>query len=205
MSSEQSRYRIENGEPCIDVKAQGIEQLFDNRDPAPFRERDLDPDLADYLRDAGEDLERDEHFRVVFWLDKPCQPNEIEQAFRAHFEFELERLRRTRQRRRRTGQAALVLALALVTALLAFAQLVARTVGGSLGAGLREGLVISSWVVMWRPIETLVYDWIPLRRERKIAEHLLAAPVDVRTGRSAELEERRQQSGPRLAQARPER
>jgi hypothetical protein len=203
--SEQSRYRVENGEPVIDVKAQGIEQLFDNRDPAPFRERDLDPDLADYLLDAGEDLERESHVRVVFWLDKPCQPTEIEQAYRGHFEFVIERLRRARQRRRRAGQIALAIALVLVTVLLALGQLVGTSVGGTLGAGLKEGLVISSWVVMWRPIELLVYDWIPQRRERKIAEHLLAAPVDVRTGRNAELQERRQQSSPRLAQARPER
>ncbi len=93
----------------------------------------------------------------------------------------------------------------LVIALVALSQIVDGIVGGKLGAGLAEGLVISGWVVMWRPIETLIYDWIPARRQRKIAEHLLAAPVDVRTGRSAELEQGRQQTSARLAQARPER
>ena len=73
-----SRYRLEEGVPCVDVKINNIEQLFDNRDPAPFRERDLDPGLAEYLRDAAEDLAVARTYRIVFWLENPCPPGEIE-------------------------------------------------------------------------------------------------------------------------------
>jgi len=104
---EQSRYRLEDGEACIDVRVGTFQHLFDNRDPAPFRERALDPGLSEYLVDSAEDL---------------------------------------------------------------------------LGAGLKEGLVISSWVVMWRPVEILIYDWIPIRHERRVASKLLEAPIDVRVG-----------------------
>jgi len=180
LKPELERYRVEEGVPCIDVKLQNVEQLFDNRDPAPFRERDLDPDLADYLLDAGEDLFAEDKLRVVFWLEKPCPPIEIEEAFRAHFEYAIERVRRLRRRRRRTGQVSLTIGIVLVVALIALSQFVGTTIGGSLGAGLREGLVISCWVVMWRPIETLVYDWIPQRHERQVTEKLLTAPVEVR-------------------------
>ena len=180
MKPELKRYRVEEGVHCIDVKLQNVEQLFDNRDPAPFRERDLDPDLADYLLDAGEDLFTEDKLRVVFWLEKPCPPIEIEEAFRAHFEYAIERGRRLRRRRRRTGQVSLTIGIVLVVALIALSQFVGNTIGGSLGAGLREGLVISCWVVMWRPIETLVYDWIPQRHERQVTEKLLTAPVEVR-------------------------
>jgi len=179
---EPSRYRQENGEPCVDVKLKTIEQLFDNRDPAPFRERDLDPDLADYLLDAGEDLLAAPRLRIVFWLDRPCPPGEIEQAVRAHFEDVIARNLRTRRRRRRTGQVALALALVVVTALVGLSRLIAGAVPGELGQGLKEGLVIAAWVVMWRPVETLIYDWIPARHERSVAAKMLAAPIDVRGG-----------------------
>ena len=169
--------------PCVDVKINNIEQLFDNRDPAPFRERDLDPGLAEYLRDAAEDLAEARAYRIVFWLERPCPPGEIEQAFHAHFADVLERIRRERRRRRRTGQAALSLAVVLVFVLLSLAQLVGNLVPGTLGIGLREGLVISSWVVMWRPIEVLIYDWIPVRRERRVLSKLLEASIDVRIGK----------------------
>ena len=180
--SEKSRYREENGEQCVDVRVASIEQLFDNRDPAPFHERDLDPDLADYLFDAGEDLADEDRFRIVFWLDQACRPGEIEAAVHAHFEDLIARNKRVRRRRRRIGQLTLVLAIILVVGLIALSQFVGGIVPGSLGAGLKEGLVISGWVVMWRPIETLIYDWIPAQRERAIARKLLAAAIDVRAG-----------------------
>ena len=37
-----SRYREEDGVACIDILLVNILQLFDRRDPSPFREKDLD-------------------------------------------------------------------------------------------------------------------------------------------------------------------
>ena len=177
---QRPRYRIDNGESIVDIHLAGIERLFDNRDPAPFRERDLDPDLVEYLIAAGDDLVA-EPARVVFWLDKTCQPNEIEAAFRAHFEYEADRIDRHRRRARRTGQVSLLVAVGLITILLALAQLVGRATI-PVAAALKEGLTISCWVLMWRPVEVLVYDWIPWRRDRKILHGLLAMPIEVRFG-----------------------
>jgi hypothetical protein len=188
---DKERYRIENGERCIDVRIAQIEQLFDNRDPAPFRERDLDPDLVEYLLAAGDDLVAYRVFRVVFWLEKPCQPGEIEGAFHAHMAYELDRLDRRRHRARRTGQIALVVALVIITGLLALSQLVGSTVPGELGAGLKEGLVISCWVIMWRPVEVLIYDGIPWRRERRVMRRLLDAPIDIRVGKGPDVKKLR--------------
>ncbi len=180
--NEPSRYRTENGEAHIDVHAASVERLFDNRDPAPFRERDLDPDLVEYLFAAGEDLVGRDKLRLVFWLDNPCPPQEISTAVRAHFEYELDRIDRRRQRQRRTGQITLLLAFVLLVALLSVAQVVEHIIGNSLGAAVKEGLVISSWVLMWRPVEVLVYDWIPWRRQRRVIKRLIDAPVELRTG-----------------------
>ncbi len=184
---EASRYRLENGEPCVDVKIATREQLFDTRDPAPFRERDLDPDLSAYLLAAGEDLAGQDHLHVVFWLDHrdPAIEGEIAEAYRAHFAGLIEGMLRARARRRRTGQVALLIAVILVVLLIAVAQFVAAAVPGSVGQGLKEGLVISSWVVMWRPVEILIYDWIPARQERKVAMKLLDATIDVRSSETA--------------------
>jgi hypothetical protein len=186
--SERDRYRTENDVHVIDVRVGSIEQLFDNRDPAPFRERDLDPDLVEYLLAASEDLAPLGRFRLVFWLEKPCQPGEIEEACRAHFEYEIDRLDRTRRRLRRSGQLALVIALLIITVLLSLSQLVARLMPGQLGAGLKEGLVISSWVVMWRPVEVLIYDGIPWRRERRVMRRVLEAPIEIRAGKGPEVQ-----------------
>lgn len=176
------RYRIEDGHHCVDVRLATVDQLFDNRDPAPFRERDLDPDLVEYLIAAGEDLASLGPFKVVFWIATPCVPAEVETGYRAHFTYELERLERRRHRGRRVGQIALVIGVTLLVALLAVAQLIATTSNHVLAA-VREGLLILSWVVMWRPVEALLYDWVPIRRERARLQRLFDAPLEVRTGK----------------------
>ncbi|HEX3762378.1 MAG TPA: hypothetical protein VHW23_26940 [Kofleriaceae bacterium] len=185
--SEHPRYRLEDGKPCIDIRITTLERLFDNRDPAPFRERDLDPDLVEYLLAISQDMAAYRAFRIVFWLERTCQPGEIEDAYRAHFEYELERLERTRRRARRAGQIALALGAGLIVVLLSLSQLATQAFPGSLGAALHEGLLISSWVVLWKPVELLIYDWIPVWDERRTMRRLLAAPVEVRAGRGPDV------------------
>jgi hypothetical protein len=53
-----ARYRVEDGRTCIDIKVAHARQLFDGRDPAPFRERDLDDDAVEYLVAAAEEIPR---------------------------------------------------------------------------------------------------------------------------------------------------
>jgi len=180
--NEHPRYRLEDGKPCVDVRIASLDHLFDNRDPAPFRERDLDPALVEYLQAISHDLPGRDGFRLVFWLERTCQPGVVEAAYRAHFEHALGRLEHRRRRARRAGQIALLFGAGLIILLMSLSQLAVEAVPGSLGAALREGLVISSWVVLWRPVELLIYDWIPVWDERRIMRRLLAAPIDVRAG-----------------------
>lgn len=181
--TERSRYREEAGVACIDVTVASMERLFDRRDPAPFRERDLDEDLAEYLRGSAEDLAASPELRVVFWLETPGDAAVIREAYRAHLEYELERLARASRRRYRTGLTAMALATVLIVLLLSTAKLLTDRIGGSLGEAVHELIVIGCWVLLWRPIDTLAYEWIPVRRERNVLRRLSSAELEVRTGR----------------------
>jgi hypothetical protein len=174
------RYRVEDGEALVDVRVATVEQLFDNRDPAPFRQRDLDPALVEYLVGAAHDLSRADRLRVRFWTERPGEAREVEDGVRAHFEYELERTQRRRREQVRVGWISLAVAAVVVVALIGLSQLVARVIGGALGAGLREALVISGWVVMWRPVELLIHDGIPWRRDRRALRALRDAVVELR-------------------------
>ena len=54
------------------------------------------------------------------------------------------------------------------------------TEGGDVRLVLRESLVIAGWVAMWRPMEVFLYDWWPIREERKLQDRLAAMPVQIR-------------------------
>jgi len=52
--------------------------------------------------------------------------------------------------------------------------------GTHIVALIRESMLIGCWVAMWRPIEIFLYDWWPIRAERRLFERLSAAPIEIR-------------------------
>ena len=97
-----SRYRLEDGQPILDVRVESMEQLFDNRDPAPFRDRDLDPGLVEYLLDAARDLAHARPLRVEIWLGS-SPLGDVPHAVREYFQHEIDRTNRHRREQVRAG------------------------------------------------------------------------------------------------------
>ena len=97
--------------------------------------------------------------------------------FRSYDEMRVSREIRKHVRR---GQGALFVGLVALVALLFLAELVSTGGAGHVRQIVREGLVITGWVAMWRPLEALLYDWWPLWSDRKTKRKLQEAPIDVR-------------------------
>ncbi|MCC6217487.1 MAG: hypothetical protein IT376_21700 [Polyangiaceae bacterium] len=181
----QSRYRLEGGRSCIDLHLQNASQLFDGRDPAPFRERDLDDDAVEYLLGAADDLGAHRPFKVVVWVAEPTPglgPATLEAAMRAHFDYELTRLGRTVRQHTRRAELALLLGVGVLVAFLSLAELTQALPVGAARQILREGLVIFGWVAMWRPLELILYDWWPLVAQRRRLQRLRDAEITVLEG-----------------------
>ena len=178
------RYRVEDGHFCIELRLSRIRQIFDGRDPAPFRERDLDDHAVDYLVGAVEDLPRGAPFKVIVFVEEPLPPDlpaeAVIEAIRAHFSYDEMRVSREIRKHVRRGQGALFVGLVALVALLFLAELVSTGGAGHVRQIVREGLVITGWVAMWRPLEALLYDWWPLWSDRKTKRKLQEAPIDVR-------------------------
>ena len=67
----------------------------------------------------------------------------------------------------------------MLVVFLTLAELTLSLPAGPLRGILREGLTITGWVAMWRPLEVLLYDWWPLIDERRQVCRMLAAPVSI--------------------------
>lgn len=182
-SATAPRYRIEGGKTCIDIRLKTAHQLFDGRDPAPFRERDLDEDAVDYIVGAFEELPGKTEVKIVFWMAEapgtPIPTETIREAVKAFFEGEVGRLNRRLRQHLRTGQFALGGGLVILALFLSLAEMTSLLPEGTLRDILREGLVIIGWVAMWRPLDVLLYDWLPLSRERKLFERIAATEIEV--------------------------
>lgn len=178
------RYRVEGGRSCIDLKVRHSQQLFDGRDPAPFHERDLDDDAVEYLLAGAQEIPRKQPLMIVVTISEEPEPRlaseVIVEAVRAHFVHEGEQVERRLREHVRRGQVTLGVGLTMLVVFLTLAQLTASLAAGPLREILREGLVITGWVAMWRPLEILLYDWWPLIDERRRVRRILEAPVLIR-------------------------
>jgi hypothetical protein len=181
-----TRYRVENGRSCIDLKVRHTRQLFVTRDPAPFHERDLDADAVEYMFAAAREIPRTQPLAVVVTISEESEPRLMEdlivEAVRHHFTYEGEQVERRLREHVRRGQMFLGVGLTVLVVFLTLAQLTLSLAPGHLREILREGLVITGWVAMWRPLEVLLYDWWPLIDERRLVRRVLAAPVSIRYG-----------------------
>lgn len=180
------RYRAEEGRFCIDIRLKTSGQLFDGRDPAPFRERDLDDEAIEYLVGAVQELPRRAEFKLVFWISGEPAPqlpdSTLIEAVRAHFRYEEDRIDRQIRLHLSRGPLFLLVGASVLIVFLTLAELTSAMPQGHLRQMLREGLVISGWVAMWRPMEVMLYDWWPLVQDRRIRRRLHEAPMEAHHG-----------------------
>ena len=182
--SRRARYRVEDGRSCIDLNVRHSRQLFDGRDPAPFRERDLDEDVVEYLIEAAQEIPRKQSLKIVVTISEEPEPrlvpDVIVEAVREHFIHERGQIGRRLGEHVRRGRMFLSIGLAMLVVFLTLAELTVSLPSGPLRDILREGLVITGWVAMWRPLEVLLYDWWPLVDERRQVSRMLEASVSIR-------------------------
>jgi hypothetical protein len=187
-----SRYRVDDGKSCIDIRLRSTRQLYDLRDPAPFRERDLDPGAAEHLMTCVREIPLRTPIKIALFLADggdvdgdgkvDVDGNVAKAAIRAHFEHERVLVQDSIRENFRNGRRLIVIGLFVLAAFLTISKLLGNVfdANGVALEILREGLVIMGWVALWRPAEVLLYDWVPLLEKRRWIDKLLASEIAVK-------------------------
>ena len=173
---------IPDGCTVIEVRVSELLQLFNSIDPAPFRERDLDPAVEAFIVDWSREAPASAPLALLVRVDRPAKSADDAAVVRdAIHQFFAQRAIASRRRLRRlfrVGRVSLLIGLAVLTISLIAAQSVFRRAGGTGLSGIfRESLLIGGWVAMWRPLEIFLYDWWPIRAEARLFDRLAAMPV----------------------------
>ena len=104
----------------IEVRIRERGQLFNSMDPSPFHEKELDADAKDYIVGSAKELPTQSPAILLVHLDQPAGlPNEeriVQEAIRAHFTRQSERLRRDLRDLLRRGWKSLVIGLVFLGA-----------------------------------------------------------------------------------------
>jgi len=173
--------------PAVEIRVGDIAQLFDNLDPFPFRERDLDAAAEEYIVGSVQDLPAGAPIRIVVHAPAAAAASaagvELEGAVRRFFAYRADVAGRELKELFRAGRLSLAIGLAVLAVCLVVGEAVAGRFGsGHVGRFVEEGLIIVGWVANWRPLEIFLYDWWPLAARRHLYRRLAAASVVVRPG-----------------------
>ena len=166
----------------IEVRVAGLTQLFNTIDPTPFRERDLDPRVEEFIVGWARELPHKRLIALLVHLDQHAGSADEALVVRdAIHRFFSDRARVSRARLRqlfRQGRISLAIGLTVLTALIGAAEFLARrTTETGFAPILHESLLIGGWVAMWRPLEVFLYDWWPIRAEARLFDRLATMPV----------------------------
>jgi hypothetical protein len=168
----------------LELHVAELRQLFNAMDPAPFRERDLDPNAQAYIVDWARETRARQPLGLIVRLDRePATPENaslLHDAVHAYFKQRAVASRRQLRRLFRTGRISLVIGLVfLATAIVVGEALAALVDNESYGWIIEESFVIGGWVALWRPLEIFLYDWWPILAEAKLHERLGEMEVTV--------------------------
>ena len=168
----------------LELNVAELRQLFNAMDPAPFRERDLDPNAQDYIVEWARETRARQPLGLIVRLDRePATPENaslLQDAVHAYFRQRAVAARRQLRRLFRTGRKSLVIGLAFLAAAFVAGEALAALVDSDRYSLLiEESFVIGGWVALWRPLEIFLYDWWPILAEAKLHERLGEMEVSV--------------------------
>ncbi len=175
---------IPPGSEVIQVRVAELSQLFNSMDPSPFHDKDLDDDAEEFILSWAKETGGDKPFALLIYLDKPAVlPDAGSVARDAVHAYFARRSGFTRRRLRdlfRTGRKSLAIGLLfLASSVVAGNWVVSAFPNSTLAQVLRESLLVGGWVAMWRPLEIFLYDWWPIRNERRVSDQLASMPVRI--------------------------
>ena len=184
MGSPPAGDAIPQGHRIIEIRVAELRQLFNAIDPSPFRERDLDPRVEQFIVEWSADFPAHAPLALVVHLERTAvAADEVRILREAVSEYFGQRAIATRRNLRdlfRRGRISLAIALAFLTTSIVIGDAIAAYFRESrLAEVTREGFLIGGWVAMWRPIEVFLYDWWPIRAEARLFDRLSKMPVRI--------------------------
>lgn len=181
VSDTTTKRSIEHG--VIELRIRDVAQLFNTFDPSPFPDKDLDADAEDFIVSWAMEYHKHAPLSIRVYLSNTPRvvdaPLSIESAIHSYFAHKAELTQRRFKQLLGRGRWSLLIGLAVLAMSIVVADLLEPRVGdGAMFQIFRESILIGGWVAMWRPMEIFLYDWWPLRHERRVYERLSGARVE---------------------------
>ena len=179
----QSYYREQEGTYLIEIKLNQLQQVFNSLDPSPFLDRDLDDNAENYIINSVDEFPLNTPLKLVFYLPSNEQNTArhlLPSALHNYFDYRQQGEQRKLRTIWRQGRISLLIGLSFLFVCLSLSELISRFGTDTFIHFLEEGLLISGWVALWRPLEIFLYEWWPVSHQQKIFAKLAYIPIEIR-------------------------
>lgn len=160
-------------------------QFFNTFDPSPFHEKDIDADAEEYIVDAAREINARSPLKLIIYLPPKEAEREntdnIKEAIHTYFEYRTRAAQRELRLVFQQARLSLAIGLSFLTACIALSYILQPLFSNYAVSAeiVKEGLLISGWVAMWRPLQVLLYDWWPVRKKIDVMHKLSLIEVEI--------------------------
>jgi len=166
----------------IRLDEQTVYDYFNHHDPAPLYKRQLGHEFEQYIYNSLLTTSRDAEIKYqVICLDysdkRFIEP--VTQAVRNH--FNLKKFLKEGEFKKFKSRTVKLL-FATLTIVLTFQGLVPyiiETMDNRMGASVHNVVDVFSWVILWKPIDRLIFYWNPYKKDIHLLNKLSSAEVIV--------------------------
>ena len=175
---------LNQNDATIELRLANGAQLFNTLDPFPFSEGDISAEAERYIVEWAQELPKDAPIGITIHLsakDTAASPNpDLATALTGWFAAKARSEGHSLREHFRDGRRAFLIGFAGLAFCLGISFALTKAFDGPFARIVQESLVIIGWVVIWRPAEMFLYDWLPLLRRKRLYQRLADARVTVR-------------------------
>jgi hypothetical protein len=172
----------------IEIALDQYGDVFNEWDPAPFKRRDIDPDLQLYLEGSTNEIPLRYPIELNFTIPQGTKNQQIEEDLRGGlkncFTFKLYLLRKELKEVNTRMLRFILIGFLLLWVATKFSE---QFEGAPFASVLAEGLFIGGWVFIWEAVSLFFFTNRELYEDYRTYKRLLKAPVFFR---ETEREER---------------
>ncbi len=103
----------------------------------------------------------------------------IREAIRSYFDYKKDLQQRELKNFLKRARLFLAIGLFVLATCVGLAQNLTITASPGATGILREGVLILGWVSIWKPIELILFDWVPLVEKLRIYKKLLVTEIKI--------------------------
>jgi len=162
----------------INIRIKTQDQLFNSFDPSPFIDKDLDNDAIEYIVSYFEEFALNEKIEILIHLPKSQKKKTSEKIIRQgihnYFSYRQELEAHKIKKKLESSRISFTIGVMILISCMGVKYLIVGKLMNHewLSAILSEGLTIGGWVAMWKPMGEILYEWLPMKRDKDIYQKI---------------------------------